>query len=269
MPKRDQASAVASVGRELASVPHFSVVVPAYNAESTLAETLDAVLAQTFSAWECVVVDDGSEDGTASVASGYCDSDPRFRLIRQENAGTAGAYNTGVENAAGNFITICSADDLLLPDHLAAMYEFIEENPAFDIYSCNGYYLRPDGRRDLVYTQPQWQARRQISFEEVVTECFYGVGATYNQELFHRVGGYRAGIYAEDYDFWVRALAQQAKHCYSPARTTVHRIAASQKSADGIRALDSAIQILEHVASSVDLTPAQDAAVVASLTEHR
>ena len=102
-------------------MPRFSVVVPAYNAESTLAETLDAIIAQTFADWECVVVDDGSTDGTLSLATGYAEKDSRVRVLHQGNQGSAGAYNTGVRAASGQFVVMCSADDILLPEHLSEM----------------------------------------------------------------------------------------------------------------------------------------------------
>jgi glycosyltransferase involved in cell wall biosynthesis len=95
--------------------------MPAYQAASTLAETLDAIMAQSFSDWECVVVDDGSTDDTLLTATAYEQRDPRFRVICQGNRGTAGAYNAGVSSAVGDFVVICSADDILLPEHLFRM----------------------------------------------------------------------------------------------------------------------------------------------------
>src|SRR5258708_1668380 len=102
-----------------ADAPRFSVVVPAYGAAMTLPETLDAILSQTFTDWECVVVDDGSTDETLRIANEFAARDRRIRAIHQENKGTAGAYNTGVGAARGQLIVICSADDVLLPEHLA------------------------------------------------------------------------------------------------------------------------------------------------------
>jgi len=132
-------------------MPRFSIIVPAYNAESTLAETLDAISAQRVDDWECIVVDDGSSDGTLALAQSYADADPRFSVTSQPNQGTAGAYNTGVKSATGEFVVICSADDVLLPEHLERMSAFIEGEPEYDIYSNNGYFWRTDGSRTAVY----------------------------------------------------------------------------------------------------------------------
>jgi glycosyltransferase involved in cell wall biosynthesis len=142
---------LASRSWETNSVPRFSIVVPAYNAEATLPETLDAVLAQEFDDWECVVVDDGSGDATLAVARGYAAKDPRVRALCQSNQGTAGAYNTGVSTATGDFVVLCSADDILLPDLLSELSRFVDADSGCDIVSTNGYFLKPDGTTELVY----------------------------------------------------------------------------------------------------------------------
>ncbi len=92
-----------------------SVVVPAYNAAETLDETLQSVRAQTHSALDIVVVDDGSADATAQIAKAHVRADPRVRLIRQHNAGVAAARNTGWRAARSDFIALIDADDLWAP----------------------------------------------------------------------------------------------------------------------------------------------------------
>ncbi len=82
-----------STAAGMATGPRFSVVVPAYQAAPTLGATLDAIMAQAFRDWECVVVDDGSTDDTLAIATAYAERDARFRVVHQSNPGTAGAYN--------------------------------------------------------------------------------------------------------------------------------------------------------------------------------
>ena len=96
----------------------ISVIVPAYNAERFLAETLDAIQRQTYQNIEVLVVDDGSTDATVEVAQSYIDKDPRFRLIRQSNGGVARARNAGIKAARGRLISPCDADDLWGPNKL-------------------------------------------------------------------------------------------------------------------------------------------------------
>ena len=89
--------------------PTISVVVPAFNEETYIAEALDAVLAQSRPALEVIVVDDGSTDGTREVVARFQD---RVRLIAQENRGCPGAFDTGFRDASGDFVALCPADDV-------------------------------------------------------------------------------------------------------------------------------------------------------------
>lgn len=229
------------------SPPRFSIVVPAYQAASTLGETLDAVLAQTFADWECIVVDDGSKDETLRIATSYAQRDPRIRAIHQENAGTAGAYNTGVGAASGDFIVICSADDILLPEHLQTMSAFIDSERGYDIYSSNGYFWRPGDSREPAYVPGERDAVQTFELADVIRRCFFSVGATYRRQLFTSVGGYRLGVYGEDYDFWLRSIASGARQRYIPAPLALHRVSAHQKSADLERVFRSDIRLLEDL----------------------
>jgi len=95
-----------------------SVVIPAYNAEATLDETLRSVRAQTHRALEIIVVDDGSRDGTPSIAQAHAAADPRVRVIQQDNAGVAAARNRGIEEARAGLVAPVDADDLWSPDKI-------------------------------------------------------------------------------------------------------------------------------------------------------
>lgn len=228
-------------------MPQFSIVVPAYNASDTLAETLDAVVAQEYHDWECIVVDDGSIDETSRIAAEYARVDSRFRVIAQPNQGTAGAYNSGVQSAASDLIAICSSDDLLLPHHLARMHDTAQAYPKYDIYSSNGFYLAESGETRTVYTGSEWKNVRSLSFKEVLGCCFFSVGAVYRMRVFEDIGGYRTGVYGEDYDFWLRAMAAGYTHLYVPLELSVHRISSQQKSADLVRVLRSNVEAYSHL----------------------
>jgi len=241
--------------------PQFSIVVPAYNAETTLAETLDAILNQKSRAWECIVVDDGSADETLRIASRYEGRDPRFRVLHQENQGTAGAYNTGVSSAVGEFIVICSADDILLPDHLDAMSAFIGAETGYDIYTSNGFFWWPDNSRETCYGPGLGDSVHSLGLSDVIRQCFYSVGAAYRRELFEKVGGYRIGVYGEDYDFWLRAMALGARHRYLPKPLSIHRLSTSQKSARFQTVYQSDIRLVSELRRDFALSPAEGRAV--------
>lgn len=102
--------------------------MPAYNSEVYIRESIDSVLAQSFTDFELIVVDDGSTDATVAVVQRF--TDQRIRLIRQPNRGVSVARNTGLEAARGQFITFLDSDDLYYPDFLKTLYHLIQSNQA-------------------------------------------------------------------------------------------------------------------------------------------
>ena len=102
----------------------ISVIVPVYQAEKYLRQCLDIIQQQSYQDWECIVVDDGSTDGSAAICDEYATKDSRFKLVHQNNAGVSVARNKGLQLAQGNWITFCDADDRL---HGDALEYFIDE----------------------------------------------------------------------------------------------------------------------------------------------
>jgi glycosyltransferase involved in cell wall biosynthesis len=100
--------------------------MPTFNRADTIKRAIRSVQAQTFTNWELIVVDDGSTDDTASLIEGC---DPRLKLIRQENQGTAGARNTGLRASAGSYIAFLDSDDEWLPHHMELCVGFLEAFP--------------------------------------------------------------------------------------------------------------------------------------------
>ena len=100
-----------------------SIIIPVYNAEKYLMETLDSVLTQTYSSWECIIVDDGSTDTSKNIALDFCLDDKRFKYYYQTNSGPSVARNNGVEYTQGDHIQFLDADDVLLPERLELMTE--------------------------------------------------------------------------------------------------------------------------------------------------
>ncbi|HEX8224158.1 MAG TPA: glycosyltransferase family A protein [Allosphingosinicella sp.] len=105
------------------SAPLVSVVVPAFNAEATLEQTLRSVAAQDHARLEILIVDDGSTDSTAAIAERFCSAEPRARLLRQENGGVASARNRGIAEAKGDYIAPVDADDVWHPSKVSRQVE--------------------------------------------------------------------------------------------------------------------------------------------------
>ena len=124
-----------------------SIIVPAFNVETTLGETLTSLLAQTHPNFEIVVVDDGSTDRTALIAARFA-GDPRVRLVRQANRGLAGARNSGIHAARGEVLGFCDADDLWHPEKLARHVAHLAAKPEVGV-SYSGSALIDEASRPL------------------------------------------------------------------------------------------------------------------------
>ena len=114
-----------------------SIIVPVYNAEKYIRETIDCVKAQTYENWELVLVEDGSTDESLCILETVERQDGRIRVIRQENGGAAKARNHGLSKAAGRFVAYLDADDLWSPDKLEKQLAFMAKKEA--AFSFTGY----------------------------------------------------------------------------------------------------------------------------------
>jgi len=113
------------------SVPLVSIVVPCHNAAAFLAETLESVILQSFTDWECIVVDDASSDGSATLLERFAARESRIRPIFQAiNEGAAAARNVGLAAVRGSYLAFLDADDLWMPEKLARQLEFMRETGA-------------------------------------------------------------------------------------------------------------------------------------------
>ncbi len=123
----------------------LSVVVPSYNSEKWIAETLDSLLVQTYKNIEIIVVDDGSKDSSIDIVRSYIQKDERIRLIMQENAGVSMARNRGIVEAKGEYIAFCDADDWLESNAYEEMIALMEKENT-DIVFCEFERFWPNGK---------------------------------------------------------------------------------------------------------------------------
>ncbi len=115
-----------------------SVVIPAYNAERTIHDTIESVLAQTYREIEVIVVDDGSTDDTAREVAAFAD---RTRYVHQTNAGAAAARNSGIAIARGDYLALLDADDLWLPEKLERQLAFLAVHPEVGAVQCGARFV--------------------------------------------------------------------------------------------------------------------------------
>ena len=119
----------------------ISVIIPCYNKESFIAETLDSVLLQTYvkAIKEIIVIDDGSTDGTASIVKAKSSVYPIIKYIYQDNGGVSAARNTGIKNAQGDYIAFLDADDLWLPGKIERQYKALRQHPEVGLFYTDLY----------------------------------------------------------------------------------------------------------------------------------
>lgn len=186
--------------------PLISVVVPAYNYAHYLPEALDSVRAQTWSNWECVVVDDGSTDDTPVVCARYAALDPRFRVIRKKNAGLSAARNTGIEAAQGEWVSFLDADDIWCPGLLAQVVEIIRRGEVrLGLVGVAASQLLPDGQ---VVSPPAVADREMTCADIVLRNRFTSSSIAIRRAVFGEVGGFDETLRSsEDRDMWIRIAA--------------------------------------------------------------
>ncbi len=110
-------------------MPSVSVIVPVYNPGSYLSRCLDSLLSQTMIDWECILIDDGSSDGSGDVCDRYAAQDSRFRVIHQKNAGASAARNQGLAAASAPYIAMLDADDCFASQTLEVLLRTQQEHP--------------------------------------------------------------------------------------------------------------------------------------------
>ncbi|MEB3342545.1 glycosyltransferase [Okeania sp.] len=116
----------------------ISVIIPAYNSEKTIQETIESVIKQTFSDWELIIINDDSQDRTVEVVSQI--KDPRIKLFSYQNAGAPASRNRGFNNSVGQFIAFLDADDLWTPDKLESQLNALQSHPEAAVaYSWTDY----------------------------------------------------------------------------------------------------------------------------------
>ena len=114
-----------------------SIIIPAYNAERFIAETLNSVLDQSYKNWELIIINDGSTDNTLNIIQKYAGSDNRISCISKNNTGVSDTRNKGIDNTKGEFVAFLDADDVWLPHNLEKKIQRLKDDPSLDFVFSN------------------------------------------------------------------------------------------------------------------------------------
>lgn len=217
-----------------------SVVLPVYNGGSMLDESVQSVLAQTFSNFELIIVDDGSTDRTPERADFWASQDARIHVLHQSNKKIPGALNAGFAMAKGEFLTWTSADNRMHPNFLEIMVRYLEQHPQTAMCFANMRVIDENGV-PLVQNDwyPQEGSPEVVSFPirtaglNVCGENTIGAAFLYRRAVPELLGGYDPCLYTvEDYDYWIRVQDFfSLEHIQNPAPVYDYRLHSSSLTA--------------------------------------
>ena len=161
----------------------ISVIVPLYNVEEYLEECLESIKNQTYSNIEVILVNDGSTDNSQAICERYCQQDPRFHLINQENQGQSVARNNGVAASTGELITFVDSDDVVSAKYLGNLYAYMTEE--IDLIECEYRVTRTvfDTLKELENPQIVFEGNSE---EAVIKCCNYGLSYSPVCKLYRR-----------------------------------------------------------------------------------
>ena len=238
--------------------PTISIIMPAYNTAGLIKNCLDSVFAQTYSDFETIVVNDGSPDTPEleKVLAPYMD---RIVYIKQPNKRAAGARNTAIERAKGEFLAFLDSDDAWLPQHLAAQMKRFADDPALDLVYANGIRIA-DPRRQIEFMDV-CPSHGTASFEALVVErCQISVSTVVvRKSAVVKAGGFDETLLrCDDYDMWLRAAFHGAKIGYGRevhARLNGGRPGSLSQSR--VKMLEGYLTILEKAVVNLPLSDSQ------------
>ncbi len=184
----------------------LSVLLPAYNAEATLREAVESVLCQTYRAFELVLIDDGSTDGTHRMMEAFARQDNRVRLITHARMGMGASLNHAMAAVDAEWVARMDADDVMMPTRLERQMAFLAAHPGLAVASCLVYYANARGRV-IAQSAPNLLSLDDFAWH-VRTNRVIAVshpGAIMHRRAVLAAGGYRPRFWpADDQDLWNR-----------------------------------------------------------------
>ena len=226
----------------------ISIVIPAYNSENCLRETLESALAQTQPAYEVLVVDDGSTDRTEEIARSFGD---RIRYIKQHNQGIAGARNTAIREATGDWIAFLDHDDLILPQKLEIQTAVIEANPNLVVVYSAFTYLYPEGKTVRVDAFPAKELWPAIRYRTPILPST----AVIRRSALQEIGGFEKVYCVDDWNLWFRLVRRYSAGAFRevPESLTMYRWWENNESKKFMAVAEAALGLMDTLLLS-DLT---------------
>lgn len=175
-----------------------SIIVPCYNYAHFLGEALDSVLAQSYTHWECIIVNDGSPDNTEEVSLKYCEKDSRFKYLYKENGGHSSARNLGIQHSEGKYILPLDADDFICNNYIERAVEVLEADENIKLVTG---HVQLFGNNNEKIVMPVFDLRSFLIVNYIV------ITSLFRRDDYNNSNGFDEKMLAfEDWDFFIGLL---------------------------------------------------------------
>lgn len=234
-----------------------TVLIPAYNATRYLARTLESVVGQSYPHWHIVLVDDGSSDGTASLAEDFAARIPgRMTVLRKPNGGVSSARNLGIRESQGDLLALLDADDIWLPNRLSETVKPFEADSEVGLVYGRIVRIDPDGEVLGPPQNPQPPGGAVAMVDIYVRRVHIpSPTVTIRRSCLDRVGLFdETLVTTEDRDLWMR-IAAEYKVVYVPEVIAQYRIAPGSITKNTDRMLRNQLRFIEKHASDRGIGP--------------
>jgi glycosyltransferase involved in cell wall biosynthesis len=227
-------------------MPSLTVVVPVYNGENFLGETLRSVLLQSYPAAEILVIDDGSTDATATVAASFGD---RVRLITVPNGGVSAARNHGISTAQTEWVALMDHDDLWEPTHLANLARRIARTPDADVCYTGARELRP-GPDGIFRPAPElmpFPSEAELPTMLLERCAFIPSATALRRSAVLAAGGFdRSFVNLQDWECWLRLYFNGARFIHTPEPTLLYRVHPASRTHNALTTLRHSRNVIEQ-----------------------
>ncbi len=228
------------------STPLISVIIPTFNNEKTISETIETVLSQTFSDFELIIINDGSSDSTLDVVNSI--NDPRIEVYSYPNSGVSASRNRGIARARGEFIAFLDADDLWTKDKLKVQLKALQNNPQAGV--AYSWVDSIDENNNYLRMSSCCTAKGDV-YEILLRGNFLVSGSNpmIRSQAIKEVGGFDSSLtHAEDWDLYLK-LAARYHFVVIPVPQVLYRISTNSASTNVYKTEAGALQVIKQAFS--------------------
>jgi len=199
----------------------ISIIIPCYNSQDTLEDTLDSIANQDFGNWEALIINDGSSDDLEPIATKWVSKDNRFKYFKKENGGLGSARNYGIAKAKGRYILPLDSDNKLAKDFLSKGFKILETNETVGVVYGNAILF---GEQNGNWRVGEFD-RYKMLYHNYIDAC-----AIIRKKVFDQVGLYDESLPHqghEDWEFWLRVMKSDFKFYYLDEITFYYRVSST------------------------------------------